>query len=108
MAGLLNGLDGMLTPHGLITVMTCNDISALDPALIRAGRVDVKELLDYMDYVQFAKLVQVFTGKSWVGTKDIGNKLTPAHVLEQVKRHLDDPDAAHASIAQSLSGNKQV
>ena len=39
-AGLLNALDGFMTPHGLITVMTTNRPELLDAALVRPGRVD--------------------------------------------------------------------
>lgn len=38
--GLLNCLDGITTPHGLITFMTSNYAHKLDPALRRPGRVD--------------------------------------------------------------------
>lgn len=40
LAGLLNALDGVSTPHGLMTFMTTNHIETLDPALIRPGRID--------------------------------------------------------------------
>lgn len=40
--GLLNGLDGIGEPTGTIFIMTTNFIDRLDPALIRAGRVDMK------------------------------------------------------------------
>lgn len=39
-SGLLNALDGVDTPHGLITVMTTNHKELLDGALLRPGRVD--------------------------------------------------------------------
>lgn len=46
LAGLLNALDGVGTPHGLLTFMTTNRIETLDDALIRPGRVDFRmELL---------------------------------------------------------------
>lgn len=40
LAGLLNALDGMVTPHGLVTILTTNRRDVLDPALLRPGRVD--------------------------------------------------------------------
>lgn len=40
LAGLLNALDGMVTPHGLVTIMTTNRREVLDDALVRPGRVD--------------------------------------------------------------------
>jgi len=41
-SGLLNALDGVCNPEGQIFILTTNHIERLDPALIRAGRVDVK------------------------------------------------------------------
>ncbi len=41
-SGLLNALDGLISEDGIITIMTTNHIERLDPALIRAGRVDRK------------------------------------------------------------------
>lgn len=39
-SGLLNSLDGLVAPTGLIVCMTTNHRSKLDPALLRPGRVD--------------------------------------------------------------------
>lgn len=41
-SGLLNALDGAITPEGQVIVMTTNHPERLDPALIRPGRVDVR------------------------------------------------------------------
>lgn len=42
-AGLLNALDGVASQEGRILVMTTNHLDRLDPALIREGRIDVRE-----------------------------------------------------------------
>ncbi|GAB1610259.1 mitochondrial chaperone BCS1-like [Argonauta hians] len=47
LSGLLNALDGVASAEGRIVFMTTNYIDRLDPALIRPGRVDVKEKIDY-------------------------------------------------------------
>ncbi|PXF43477.1 putative mitochondrial chaperone BCS1-B [Gracilariopsis chorda] len=39
-SGMLNALDGLISIDGIITIFTTNHIEKLDPALIRAGRVD--------------------------------------------------------------------
>ncbi|KAI0558940.1 Mitochondrial chaperone BCS1 [Gracilaria domingensis] len=39
-SGMLNALDGLISVDGIITIFTTNHIEKLDPALIRAGRVD--------------------------------------------------------------------
>jgi len=42
LSGLLNVLDGFHAPSGVVFVMTTNRIEALDPALLRPGRIDYK------------------------------------------------------------------
>lgn len=42
LAGLLNALDGVATPHGLLTIMTSNFPDVLDSALTRPGRIDLR------------------------------------------------------------------
>jgi hypothetical protein len=59
-AAMLNALDGIWTPHGLITVMTTNDRAALDDALIRAGRIDVHEEFTALDAEQARDLAALF------------------------------------------------
>lgn len=39
-SGLLNVLDGLVSTDGVVTILTTNHIDKLDPALLRAGRVD--------------------------------------------------------------------
>ena len=46
--GLLNVLDGVVDTPGRIVIMTTNHPEALDPALIRPGRIDKKVYLGYM------------------------------------------------------------
>ncbi len=58
---LLNALDGIWTPHGLITIMTTNNREVLDDALIRAGRVDVDMEFSALDEVQAARLYEWIT-----------------------------------------------
>jgi len=59
LSGLLNILDGVLTPDGIMVVMTTNRINVLDPALIRPGRVDLK-----MEF-PFATRMQILQSFSW-------------------------------------------
>jgi mitochondrial chaperone BCS1 len=42
LSGLLNVLDGFHAPENVIYVMTTNKIKALDPALLRPGRIDYR------------------------------------------------------------------
>jgi ATPase family associated with various cellular activities (AAA) len=65
LAGLLNALDGLRTPPGMITVMTSNAAHKLDPALIRPGRVDIRARLGNLGTDQLNGLVSLFLGESW-------------------------------------------
>lgn len=42
LSGLLNVIDGFYAPTNVLFVMTTNRIEALDPALLRPGRIDYK------------------------------------------------------------------
>jgi chaperone BCS1 len=42
LSGLLNVLDGFHAPENVLFMMTTNNMEALDPALLRPGRVDYK------------------------------------------------------------------
>ncbi|XP_066603199.1 mitochondrial chaperone BCS1 [Prorops nasuta] len=56
-SGLLNCLDGVASAEGRILFMTTNYLQKLDPALIRPGRVDVKE---YIGWCSFEQIEQMF------------------------------------------------
>ena len=45
LSGLLNVLDGLYAPENVLYVMTSNHIDALDPALLRPGRIDYRLFL---------------------------------------------------------------
>jgi chaperone BCS1 len=45
LSGLLNVVDGFHAPENVLFVMTTNKIEALDPALLRPGRIDYKLFL---------------------------------------------------------------
>ncbi|XP_046371115.2 mitochondrial chaperone BCS1-like [Haliotis rufescens] len=59
-SGLLNALDGVASAEARIIFMTTNYIDRLDPALIRPGRVDLKERIDYASEHQLQKMFSRF------------------------------------------------
>ncbi|GMS85606.1 hypothetical protein PENTCL1PPCAC_7781, partial [Pristionchus entomophagus] len=60
LSGLLNSLDGIGNVEERILFMTTNYIERLDAALIRPGRVDRKEFIDYADGEMLGKLFYHF------------------------------------------------
>ena len=61
-SGLLNILDGIGRKHKLITFITTNHKENLDPALIRAGRIDFQLLFDYASKKQISDMFKSFMG----------------------------------------------
>lgn len=59
-AGLLNALDGVTSKPGVVTIMTTNHPERLDPALVRKGRVDLREHFGVTTAEQAARLYQHF------------------------------------------------
>ncbi|KAK9477587.1 BCS1 N terminal-domain-containing protein [Lipomyces japonicus] len=55
-SGLLNSLDGVTSSEERIIFMTTNHPERLDPALIRPGRIDVRELIDNASSYQIKKM----------------------------------------------------
>lgn len=59
-SGLLNCLDGVASTEARILFMTTNYLDRLDPALVRPGRVDVKEYIGiYVENI-LRKLIEKF------------------------------------------------
>ena len=63
LAGLLNSLDGVATPRGLVTFITTNHVNSLDPALIRPGRIDFKMELTAPDNYQIRSMYRYVFGE---------------------------------------------
>ncbi|XP_055382870.1 mitochondrial chaperone BCS1 [Condylostylus longicornis] len=59
-SGLLNCLDGVASSEARIVFMTTNFIERLDPALIRPGRVDVKQYIGYCVEHQIVEMYKRF------------------------------------------------
>lgn len=97
-SGLLNALDGVATPHGLITVMTTNYINKLDPALVRPGRVDRTFEFEFPDSDTVTRHFEFFYGKKpdFIGNWPEGK--SSAEIAEIFKNNFDDPDRAEQEL----------
>lgn len=62
LSSLLNFLDGVSTPEGMIAVLTTNSLDSLDPAIYRPGRIDLKLHIDKLDRI---------TVDSWAKRNDL-------------------------------------
>lgn len=106
MSSLLNTLDGVATPHGLITMMTTNRFDILDEALTRAGRMDMVEELGYPSKGTVAMLFRHFYGRQPNWSYDWADKpiegLSTARISEIFKQHLNDPEAAEEAVLPLL------
>lgn len=102
LSGLLNALDGIASPHGLLTVMTTNHLDRLDPALIRSGRVDVSEHIGHLTHDQ---LVDLFT-MTFPGPAPAfdhfpePSSLTPAEAVGIIKANLGNDVTAYAELTE--------
>lgn len=88
LSGLLNALDGIATPHGLLTVLTTNTPDLLDAAVVRPGRVDLVEHLGFADRSQVSRLLARWYGHP-VALRFTGelSEVSPAQVVEACKRN---------------------
>ncbi len=60
LSAILNVLDGILCPDGLVVIATTNHHDRLDPALTRPGRFDHTLRLGKIGYDQFVKMADLF------------------------------------------------
>ena len=60
LSGLLNALDGFSAPDNVLFIMTSNQIEALDPALLRPGRIDYRLYLGHATEYQKIELYRRF------------------------------------------------
>jgi hypothetical protein len=97
MSGLLNILDGVMTPHGMITIMTTNHREVLDPAVFRPGRVDLDEEIGVLEPGQADKIFTVFYGQAPSEPLSIEG-IVPAALMEIMKRNMYDAEVAEAEI----------
>lgn len=105
MSGILNALDGIATPQGLITIMTTNNLEVIDTAILRPGRCDRIEEVGYINNDQLSRLCSVFLGFVPEDLHSISedDMISSASVVECFKRHLDDLDAAVRDLRELLA-----
>lgn len=125
LSGLLNAIDGPASAEGRILLMTSNSPDALDPALIRPGRIDRKILFGNasaeVSKGLFTKTYTDIDGQPVGGIPNLEslaeefasfipeNQLTPAEVQGFLLQHRDNPSEAlelAEAWAQGVVANK--
>lgn len=89
-SGFLNALDGVATQEGTVLVMTTNHVEHLDPALVRAGRIDERVELGHADEDQLRRLYLKFDNDPVAAAEfarsHAQEKLSPAGVQGELMR----------------------
>lgn len=70
---VLNALDGMFSAHGRILIATTNHIENLDPALIRAGRIDIKMEIGFINHEVFESFLLNFFPNNSIDLRELKN-----------------------------------
>lgn len=94
LAGLLNALDGLVTPDGRIYAMTTNHPDRLDPALIRKGRVDRHEHFDFLYGQDQIRMVSLFFDEPFSREEPI----SPAALQSILIDNMGDREAAKSAL----------
>lgn len=103
LSGLLNFTDGLWSCCGeeRIFIFTTNHKDRLDPALLRAGRMDMHILLSYCTFSALKKMASNYLGiqQHWIypeleDAMRAPHQITPAAMAELLISHRSDPDAA--------------
>ncbi|KAL0946669.1 hypothetical protein HGRIS_012858 [Hohenbuehelia grisea] len=81
-SGFLNALDGVASGEERIIFMTTNHVERLDPALIRPGRVDLRQLVNDASPLQARTLFTRFYGEESQEASEGLNRL--ANELEDI------------------------
>lgn len=98
LSGLLNALDGMATPHGLITVMTTNRREVLDEALGRKGRVDVDMQIGHVTEEQAGRLFEMVYGAPPRAPIKVQPETVAVDLVEVFKNHPGDDFGAELEL----------
>lgn len=98
LSGLLNALDGIASPHGVIFVMTTNRRNVLDPALLRPGRVDFELELTAVNHWQLHQMLCHFYDDEI--DHDHVPGVTPVEVVNAFLAYPDDWRAALKTLSE--------
>lgn len=110
-SGLLNCLDGVASTEARILFMTTNYLERLDPALVRPGRVDVKEYIGWCSISQVEQMFMRFYKVPGKSTYELAQKfaesvmahkrnVSPAQIQGFFMFHKHNPEKVIDNVAQ--------
>lgn len=110
-SGLLNCLDGVASTEARILFMTTNYLERLDPALVRPGRVDVKEYIGWCTFEQVEQMFLKFYKTTGNVTTDMARQfaekvmeqkrnVSPAQIQGFFMFHKNDPEKVIANVTE--------
>lgn len=110
MSGLLNVLDGNLSPHGMIAILTTNHVDSLDPAIIRPGRVDLTEEFSYLNQDQLERTCEYFMGHVPEGLPEItkDHSISSADIVGVFRTNVLDIGATGPDLIEFLKGKMKI
>lgn len=92
LSGLLNALDGVVDSPNRIIVLTTNNASILDDALVRPGRIDFKLNMHHMQPTCINQMLRHYFPNKEVDQNNDYSQMTPA-VVQQIICQNDYEDA---------------
>uniref|UniRef100_A0AAV2K109 ATPase AAA-type core domain-containing protein n=1 Tax=Knipowitschia caucasica TaxID=637954 RepID=A0AAV2K109_KNICA len=106
-SGLLNSLDGVASSEARILFMTTNYIERLDPALVRPGRVDLKQYIGPCSHWQLAQMFGRFYPEASLSDGDrfardalsLHQEISAAQVQGHLLLHKTDPQGAIENVS---------
>ncbi|XP_048339539.1 mitochondrial chaperone BCS1 isoform X3 [Sphaerodactylus townsendi] len=101
-SGLLNALDGVASSEARVVFMTTNHVDRLDPALVRPGRVDLKQYVGYCSQWQLVRMFQRFYPEQQPAMAQqfaeqapvVSDQISAAQVQGHFMQYKADPDGA--------------
>lgn len=111
-SGLLNCLDGVASSEARILFMTTNYLERLDPALVRPGRVDLKEYIGYCNNKQIEKMfLRFYRDQDDITRQNLakqfaidvishGKNVSPAQIQGYFMFYKNNPDQVINNVSQ--------
>lgn len=103
----LNILDGIMTPHDLMFVITSNHYDDLDDAIKRPGRLNLAVEMPYLNQEVFNQITHYFYGNDVTFNFKVEGEEIPAAVVTNIfASFFGEPDRGIEELTKYLAANK--